>query len=66
MTTQANERFLRLPDVLAMVGCSKSTWYDMVKKNQAPKQITISRKYYVWKCSDVQAWMSDKIIESTK
>lgn len=55
------ERFLRLPDVLEMVGCSKSTWYEMVKNGLAPRQITISRKYTVWKLSDIKKWMNDKI-----
>jgi prophage regulatory protein len=54
------ERFLRLPDVLEMVGCSKSTWYDMIKKEQAPRQIAISRKYCIWKASDIKAWMDSK------
>jgi predicted DNA-binding transcriptional regulator AlpA len=40
------ERFLRLPDVLDMVGCSKSTWYDMVKNGQAPKTDNNIKKIY--------------------
>jgi predicted DNA-binding transcriptional regulator AlpA len=52
--------FLRLPEILQIVGCSKSTWYSMVKNNLAPKQIVISKKYAVWRESDIIAWMGSK------
>ncbi|EIW3594717.1 AlpA family transcriptional regulator [Salmonella enterica] len=57
------ERFLRLPEVMHQCGLSRSTLYDLIKKNAFPQQITLGGKNVAWLQSEVTAWMADRIAQ---
>ena len=48
---------LRLPQVLAMVGLSKSTLYRKVKAGLFPAPIKLSGNLVVWKQEVVMKWI---------
>lgn len=58
-----HERFIRLPEVMHLCGLSRSTLYDLIKKNAFPQQITLGGKNVAWLQSEVTAWMADRIAQ---
>lgn len=58
-----DERFLRLPAVLDLIGIGKSAWYDYVREGNAPKPVKIGT-VNVWLESECRAWMADRVAAS--
>jgi prophage regulatory protein len=56
-----NERLIRLPDVMAKLGIKRSTVWLFVKQNRLPKPIKLSAKVAVWRESEIDAYIADKI-----
>jgi len=54
-------KFLRLPQVKATTGLSKSTIYARIAEGTFPKQIAIGPRLVVWVESDIQNWISDQV-----
>ena len=54
-------RFLRLPEVLNLVGVTRSTLYRWMEAETFPRQISVGRNTVVWVESDVTKWMQDQI-----
>ena len=50
-----NAVYLRVRDVAALGGCSRSHVYDMVKRGLLPKPRKLTDNYSVWKKADVLA-----------
>lgn len=48
---------LRLPQVLALVGVSKSTWWKLVREGRAPQSVKLSDRCTAWRSADVSAWI---------
>ncbi|MGX5672181.1 helix-turn-helix transcriptional regulator [Thermomonas fusca] len=48
---------LRLPQVLALVGVSKSTWWKLVREGRAPQAVKIGDRCTAWRAADVSAWL---------
>jgi predicted DNA-binding transcriptional regulator AlpA len=48
-------RFLRLPEVLKIMGISRSKWYDGIKEGRFPAQIKLGSKTSVWAATDINA-----------
>lgn len=51
-----NERIIRLPEVLDMVGMRKTAVYDKIKDGSFPKPLKLGRMSG-WLESDVQQWI---------
>lgn len=51
-----NDRIIRLPEVLGMVGMKKTAVYDKIKDGTFPKPLKLGRMSG-WLESDVQAWI---------
>lgn len=49
--------FLRLPDVLALIPVSRSTWLNWVKTGKAPKPVKLSERTTAWKVADIRAFI---------
>ena len=49
--------FLRLPQVLALIPVSKSTWWDGCKKGRYPKPVKIGPNSTAWKAEDITELM---------
>ena len=54
------ETLLRLPDVMAVTGLSKSTLYDMQRAQKFPQSIRLTRRCVAWKESAIQAFISSR------
>lgn len=49
--------FLRLPQVLARVGISRSTLWRWVAEGSFPRPLKLSARVTVWRSQDIDAWM---------
>lgn len=54
-------RLMRRPEVLARVGLSSSTLYEMTAAGDFPAPIPIGRKAVAWLESEVDAWIKNRI-----
>ena len=53
-------RLLRLPDVLRLVGVSKSSLYNMIARRDFPAPVRIGRRAVGWLACEVHAWIETR------
>lgn len=58
------DRFIRLPEVEALLAVKKSTIYEMLKKGEFIKPIRFSARAVVWPETAVLQWIQDRIKQS--
>jgi prophage regulatory protein len=46
--------FLRLPDVLARIPVSKSTWWAGIKEGRYPRGVKLSARTTAWRRCDIE------------
>ncbi|UST54921.1 AlpA family phage regulatory protein [Comamonadaceae bacterium OTU4NAUVB1] len=51
----ADERLLRLPEVLTRIPVSPSTWWDGVKAGRFPAGVKLGPKLTVWRASTIDS-----------
>ncbi|WP_229219445.1 AlpA family transcriptional regulator [Duganella sp. BJB1802] len=56
-----NMHLIRLPEVLAICGLSRSTVYAYAKRGQFPSQIKITPNAAGWVKEEVQAWVESRV-----
>jgi prophage regulatory protein len=54
-------KLLRLPQVKASTGLSKSTIYARIAEGTFPKQIPLGPRLVVWVESDIQNWIAEQV-----
>jgi prophage regulatory protein len=54
-------KLLRLPQVKATTGLSKSTIYARISEGTFPKQIPLGPRLVVWVESDIQNWIAGQV-----
>ena len=54
------DSFLRLPQVTARTGLSRSVIYALIQKTRFPKQIKLSERTAVWSESSINNWIEEK------
>ena len=54
-------KLLRLPQVKATTGLSKSSIYARISEGTFPKQISLGPRLVVWVESDIQNWISEQV-----
>lgn len=59
------DRLIRLPEVLGIAGCQKSTIYTMLKEGTFPKPIRLSARMVAWPETAVLQWVQDRINQSS-
>ena len=62
--TRAPVRILRLPEVLARTGLSRSTIYVRVDQGRFPKPVSLGARAVGWIESEVDRWIQERIAES--
>lgn len=56
--TDLGERILRLPDVKAKTGLSRSSIYQRMRAKTFPPAVMITEYAVGWKLSDIDRWIS--------
>lgn len=59
--TSKKDRFLRLADVKARTGLSRSTIYLNISKGTFPRHIRLSTRCAGWLESEIDAWVQNRI-----
>lgn len=54
-------KIIRLPDVLAKIGMSKPSVYNMIKRGEFPQQIKLGVKASGWLVSEIDAWIAQRV-----
>jgi predicted DNA-binding transcriptional regulator AlpA len=60
------EGLARLAVVLAVVGLSRTTWLEMVKRGEAPRPLRIgpTKTLTAWRVQDIRSWLAAQGAES--
>ena len=62
--TRAPGRFLRLPEVMARTGLSRSTIYLRLDQGRFPSPVSLGGRAVGWIESEIDEWMRNRIAES--
>lgn len=60
MDIQKIDRILRLPEVIAVTGLSRTTIYDYIKNDAFPKQIRLTKQSVGWRYSVINEWLNSR------
>lgn len=61
MDANADDRLIKLPEVLRISGLSRSAVYQKIKEGQFPSQVKLSQRSSAWVFSEVIAWKNARI-----
>ena len=61
MSFPTTSTLLRLPQVRAVTGLSKSTIYNQMASGDFPRQIRLGYRTVAWVEADIQNWVQGKI-----
>ena len=61
---QAQARFLRLPEVLARTGLSRSTIYVRLDQGRFPRPVSRGARAVGWIEAEVDEWMRERVAAS--
>lgn len=59
-TEPTPDRILRLAEVLARVGLSRSSLYRRMASGDFPSSVNLGAKAVGWKLSDIDAWFASR------
>lgn len=60
----AQDRFLRIHQVINMSGLARATIYQRMKLGQFPAQVRLGPKSVAWLASEINNWMQSRIAAS--
>lgn len=61
MTASATRRLLRLPEVKAKVGLSRTAIYKLIAAGAFPRQISIGPRTVAWSLDDLEVWIEERL-----
>ncbi len=61
---QQHSRFLRRPEVEALIGLRRSTIYRLVADGDFPAPVRIGPRAIAWLESDIRQWMAARVAAS--
>lgn len=53
---------LRLPQVIQLVGLSRSSIYLLIQRGLFPKPVQLSLRAVAWRQADIEAWLASRTI----
>jgi prophage regulatory protein len=56
-----DDPILRLPEVERQTGLKKSTIYELIKRKEFPKQISLGLRACGWLTSEINQWKQERI-----
>jgi predicted DNA-binding transcriptional regulator AlpA len=61
-----SEGLVRIRQVISVVGLSRSTWLEMVRRGEAPKPLRIgpTKTLTAWRVQDIRSWLAEQGGES--
>ena len=60
MATTTTDRFLRLSEVLARCGLSRSSLYRMMRDGSFPEPLKVGVRAVRWRESEIEAWLESR------
>jgi prophage regulatory protein len=60
------EKFLRLPEVKARTGLSRSTIYALISQNAFPRHVPLGMRCVGWLESEIDAWIVARVANRRK
>ncbi len=57
-------KFIRLPQVMALTGLSRSSIYLAVAEGRFPKQIALGARSVAWASNEIDEWMENCVANS--
>jgi len=54
------DMILRLPEVKAVTGLSRSSIYNAIKEGTFPERVSIGIRAVGWRASDINVWVSNR------
>ena len=54
----AEDRFIRLPEVMSLVGMSRTTIYSYIQKGEFPAPMKFGMRISLWSTLEIQDWMT--------
>ncbi|MDF2529226.1 MAG: AlpA family transcriptional regulator [Gammaproteobacteria bacterium] len=58
------EMIRRISEVKLKTGLSRSTIYELIKKSQFPKPVSLGLRAVGWVDSEIEAWIQERIASS--
>lgn len=56
--------FVRLPEVKAVTGRSKSSLYDLIRANNFPAPVRLGPRTVAWVKSEIKQWAAERVLIS--
>jgi prophage regulatory protein len=57
----AQQSILRLPDVKARTGLSRSSIYNAIKQGSFPNHVSLGARAVGWLSTDIEQWIASRI-----
>lgn len=64
MQAEINHRFMRLPEVRSITGLSRSHIYELISRDEFPRQYKLGERASGWLESEIRDWVQMKIIQN--
>lgn len=61
MDMTPDDRFLRLREVMVMIGLARSTIYERITAGTFPRPLYVGERSPRWRLSDILRWMSERM-----
>ncbi|MGG5288859.1 helix-turn-helix transcriptional regulator [Pseudomonas shirazensis] len=61
MISAANDRFMRLDEVIKVTGLGRNTIYRRIGEGTFPRQVRLGPKSVAWLQSAISAWMTSVV-----
>lgn len=53
-------KILKLPEVMAITGLSRSSLYSYIKTSDFPRQVSLGKRSVGWLAEEIEAWISQR------